>query len=120
MAEDTVTTNEDISNVQGMQEAVKRALKTGRKLCKRCGGPRETTIMLEELDRLRYETRFLKLLAEERMIRAKRIGVQAAHYEKLYKIEKFKEVQRKAQLEKAKQEATKAASLTEEAPEGAA
>ena len=61
-------------------------------------------LMNMELAALRLQVRFLELLAAERKIKAKRMAVQAVHYEKLYKAEQFKEVQRKAQREKAKQE----------------
>ena len=61
-----------------------------------------------EIASLRLQVRFLELLAAERKIKAKRMAVQAVHYEKLYKAEQFKEVQRKAQREKEKQECGKA------------
>lgn len=64
-------------------------------------------LMQMEIASLRLQNRFLELLAAERKIKAKRMAVQAVHYEKLYKMEQFKEVQRKAQREKEKQESGK-------------
>lgn len=61
-------------------------------------------LMQMENASLRLQVRFLELLAAERKIKAKRMAIQAVHYEKLYKMEQFKEVQRKAQREKEKQE----------------
>ena len=61
-------------------------------------------LMRLELAALRQQVRFLELLAAERKIKAKRMAVQAVHYEKLYKMEQFKEVQRKFQREREKQE----------------
>ena len=60
-------------------------------------------LMRLELAALRQQVRFLELLAAEKKIKAKRMAVQAVHYEKLYKMEQFKEVQRKAQREQEKQ-----------------
>jgi hypothetical protein len=67
----------------------------------------EKKLMQAEVAALRLQVQFLELLAAERKIKAKRMAVQAGHYKKLYKMEQFKEVQRKAQREKARQESGK-------------
>ena len=41
--------------------------------------------MNTELETLRHRVRFLELLAEEYKLRAQRMALQAAHYERLYK-----------------------------------
>ena len=64
------------------------------------GDKEQKKLMRMELAALRQQVRFLELLAAERKIKAKRMAVQAVHYEKLYKMEQFKEVQRKFQREK--------------------
>ena len=64
-------------------------------------------LMRLEIASLRLQVRFLELLAAERKIKAKRMAVQAVNYEKLYKMEQFKEVQRKFQREKEKQDSGK-------------
>jgi len=50
---------------------------------------------------LRHEVEFLQLLNAERKLKAKRMGMEAHYYRKLYKVERYKEIQRKAQREKA-------------------
>jgi hypothetical protein len=70
-------------------------------------GKEQKKLMRMELAALRQQIRFLELLAAERKIKAKRMAVQAVHYEKLYKMEQFKEVQRKFQREKEKQDGGK-------------
>lgn len=51
---------------------------------------------------LRHEVEFLQLLNKERKLKAKRMGMEANYYRKLHRIERYKEIQRKAQLEQKK------------------
>ena len=78
MAETTVTTN-------GKSDKLRQRIK----------------LMNLELVFLRQNVRFFELLAAERKLKAKRLGLRASFYEGLYRQELYKQEQRqKAQQEK--------------------